>query len=93
MPDSRVKTDTKFKKGQSGNPGGRKKLPQEFQKLAKEKSYDALKILCEIMENSNAKTDVRVKCAELIMAYGVGKPSQVIDMTGGSGIKVIVAYE
>ncbi len=65
----------KFKKGQSGNPGGRPKQDPAFSKLAVSKSTEALKTVIEIMDKSPSD-ETRLKAAKLIMEYAVGKPKQ-----------------
>jgi hypothetical protein len=82
-----------FQKGQSGNPTGRPKAPKEFSELAKNKSVDALKTLIELMENMKTKANDRIKAAEIVIAYGVGKPLQQVDLSSSDGtFKVQVEY-
>ena len=85
--------NTKFKKGQSGNPRGRPKLPETFKQFAKEKSIESIQMLYYMMTNTEVKDDIKVKCAEIIISYGIGKPTQAIDMTMDNEIKVSVVYE
>lgn len=66
-----------FKKGQSGNPGGRPHADFRIKDLAKEYTEDALKTLAEICsrgENEGA----RVAAAEALLNRGWGKPAQAI---------------
>lgn len=95
LPENRRKTGktTKFQKGQTGNPGGRPKLPEEFRAFAKEKSMEALKMLYEMMIDPNEKSDIRIKCGEVIISYGVGKPQQSVDLTANGDIKVVIEYD
>ena len=79
-PANRDKTG-RFQKNQSGNPNGRPKLPKEFKELAKVKSVDALKKLIKIMESPNSKYEHVIRACELIIAYGVGKPHQSMDIS------------
>ena len=82
-----------FQKGQSGNPSGRPKTPPEFTELAKSKSIPALMTLIDIMENMKNKPQDRIKSAEIVMAYGIGKPQQQIDLSNSDGsFKVTVEY-
>ena len=49
-----------FQKGQSGNPGGRRKLPHDVATLAKSKGLDAVKTLIDLLHKSE---DSRVRMA------------------------------
>ena len=66
----------KFKKGQSGNPGGRPKEAIHFAELAKEHSEAALNVLINALESNNEKN--RIMAANLILDRAYGKPSQEI---------------
>lgn len=79
-PNNRDKTG-RFQKKHSGNPNGRPKLPKEFKELAKVKSVDALKKLIKIMESPDSKYEQVIRACELIIAYGVGKPQQSMDIS------------
>lgn len=65
--------DTKFKKGQSGNPAGRPKIVAEFRDRAR-KAVDEHVISAWINEVVSQGSEW-VRCSELLAAYGYGKPS------------------
>jgi hypothetical protein len=71
-----------WKKGQSGNPGGRKAIPQEVIVFLQEKSVWAAKKLEEMVLADKTSEGVKYKCLELILAYGLGKPKQAVDLKG-----------
>ena len=71
----------RFKKGVSGNPNGRKPIPQEFKELAESYSIPALKKAIEIMNDIDAKNTDRLKAIEIILDRGIGKPLQQMDLT------------
>lgn len=63
-----------FKKGESGNPGGRPKEEREVLELARSKSRRAVERLTEWMESDNAKASV--SAANAILDRAFGKPTQ-----------------
>ena len=61
--------------GQSGNPSGRPKLALEFRERAKVwANSDGWKLLLELAETARQPAD-RLRAIELILAYGLGKPT------------------
>lgn len=81
---------TKFKKGQSGNPNGRpKKLPELDRLLADVLGEDQMKAIIRAMEIRALKGDTRA--AELILNRAYGKPKETIQQmnTGEITVKVI----
>lgn len=71
-----------FKKGQSGNPGGRpKKSPEleEVEALCKEASPAAVLRLTQWMKSDDAAASVRAALGILERAYG--KPRQTVETT------------
>lgn len=69
-----------FKKGQSGNPSGRPKIPDDIKAMLKGATPDACRLLCETINNPNEKTELRVKCAEIVLDRVYGKPQQSVDL-------------
>jgi hypothetical protein len=72
-----------FKKGQSGNPGGRPKVLAEVKELARARTGDAIETLVSIMSNPKAAPAARVSAANSILDRGYGKPPQHITGEGG----------
>lgn len=75
----------KFKKGQSGNPKGRPKLPDIKEALAKilaeeKDGVNALEAILKSMRAKAAKGDVRA--ADFLISRGYGKADQKIEIEG-----------
>jgi hypothetical protein len=68
-----------FKKGQSGNPGGRKPIPPEIKEMARALTEDALKALGSIVKDKKAPHTARVSAAVALLDRGYGKPTQHIE--------------
>ena len=69
-----------FKKGQSGNPGGRPKEVAEVRKLAQEHGRAAIERLVELMASENERT--AVAACEAILNRGYGRPPQSLTVAG-----------
>ena len=69
-----------FKKGQSGNPGGRPKEVAEVRELAKEHGSAAIERLVELMASDNERT--AVAACEAILNRGYGRPPQAVNLAG-----------
>jgi hypothetical protein len=67
-----------FKKGQSGNPGGRPKAIAEIRELAREHTGEAVETLMSIMTDPKAAPAARVSAANALLDRGYGKPPQHI---------------
>jgi hypothetical protein len=67
-----------FKKGQSGNPGGRPKVIAELKELAKEHTAEAIQTLVSIMTNPKFAPAARVSAANALLDRGYGRPAQHI---------------
>lgn len=70
-----------FKKGQSGNPGGRPKEDGEVKALAKKHTAEAIERLVHWMKSENAKASVSACVA--LLDRGWGKPSQEVEAGEG----------
>lgn len=68
-----------FKKGMSGNPGGRPKILAEVRELARNYTDDAINTLAEIMKDKKQNTSARVAAATELLNRGYGKPTQHIE--------------
>lgn len=71
-----------WKPGQSGNPSGRPKSTKEQLEalsLARKGSPDAMREAIRMMQQAEDK--LRIQAMKLVLEYGLGKPTQVIDQT------------
>lgn len=74
-----------WKKGQSGNPGGKPKKVREVEELARKVleqdgrnlAFDALEQIVRTSEDEKS----RIKACELVMAYAYGKPRQRTELS------------
>jgi len=80
---------TKWKRGQSGNPGGRPRAEREVRELARKHGAKALKRLVELMASTNERVAVAAASAVLDRAYG--KPAQ--SLTGPNDTPLFPAGE
>lgn len=64
-------------KGQSGNPGGRRKQNKTVTEMAREAAPEAMKKLVKIMKDDKATHGIVAVCAEKILERAYGKPTQV----------------
>ncbi len=67
-----------FKKGQSGNPGGRPKAIAEVRDLAREKTKKAIEGLASIADDTKAPPAARVAAYNSLLDRGWGRPAQTI---------------
>ena len=73
------------KKGEVRNPTGRPKQAREFALWAREQSMELGMRLFEMACNASKDSD-KIKAIELILAYGIGKPIQQIDISSSRPI-------
>ena len=69
-----------FKKGLSGNPGGRPKVLSEVQELARSYTAENIEGLMEIARNAKSPAQARVAARVAVLDRAWGKPGQSIDM-------------
>ena len=65
-----------FKKGQSGNPGGRPKEVAEVKALARKQTTIAINTLVSIAKSKNATDAARVSACVALLDRGWGKPDK-----------------
>lgn len=66
-------------KGQSGNPSGRPKIPEDVRELAKAHTREAILTQVEIMRDGDAPPAARVAASNAILDRAWGKPAQTIN--------------
>ena len=66
-----------FQRGQSGNPGGRPKLPADIREAFKAKAPEALEVLTRCLQSDDDR--IAMMAAQAILDRGYGKPTQSID--------------
>ena len=85
-----------FKKGQSGNPGGREKKSEEqknLEAMCRVKTLDALNVIEAIMFNGENERN-KLTAAQYIIDRGWGKPKQAMELSGNDGqnLSIEVTY-
>jgi len=68
-----------FKKGRSGNPGGRPSLPVDLRELVKVKTASAVAVLVDVMESKKSPPSARVAAATALLDRGWGRPTQSVE--------------
>lgn len=88
--------ETTWKKGQSGNPGGRSPRVgpngETIAELARAHTAEALATLVEVCNAKQNEPRDRVSAANAILDRGWGKPKESVDLDAkveGSGVPVI----
>ena len=74
------KEATQFKKGQSGNPGGKKPIPEDIKAMLRGATPDACRLLCETINDTGARLELRIKCSEIVLDRVYGKPQQAVEV-------------
>lgn len=65
-----------FAPGQSGNPGGRPRIPDDVKALARSYTRKAIETAAEIMRNPEETGTARMSAVNTILDRGWGKPAQ-----------------
>lgn len=80
MPENKSKSG-RFVAGQSGNPGGRPKIPEDVKMAFRALVPEAVEILGAIMRNPKEKTPYRIEAIKTILDRAYGKPVQAQDIS------------
>src|SRR3990167_3259194 len=67
-----------WKKGQSGNPGGRPRAEIHVRDMARKHTAEALKTLVEVMRDKQAPATARLGAAQALIDRAWGRPAQII---------------
>jgi len=79
---------TSWKKGQSGNPGGRPKVAAEVKELARQHGVEAIETLIRLMHSKNEA--VAIRAAEALLARRSGNPAQESDVENERPLQIII---
>ena len=90
MPAKRNKAG-QFVKGVSGNPSGRKKIPEEVKKMLKESTTEAARLLIDTVHTENASLGYRLDAAKEILNRVYGKSIQPIDGDMDTTVQIILS--
>jgi hypothetical protein len=64
-----------FQKGQTGNPGGRSKELADIRALIRDSLPKAVAYLLALVDDDNARPEIRLEAVKTLLAYGVAKPA------------------
>jgi Family of unknown function (DUF5681) len=70
-----------FKKGKSGNPGGRPRQLASVMHEARRHTLEALQVQLQLMQSAESES-VRLNAAEAILNRGWGRPIQALQVDG-----------
>lgn len=68
-----------WRKGQSGNPNGRPKIPPDVREMLKAATVPAAQLLADVISDPTAKTELRIDAARTVLDRVYGKAVQPID--------------
>jgi hypothetical protein len=78
-----------FKKGQSGNPGGKKPIDPQVKKLLSSKCLWAVKGIIKLAESSE-DDGIRLKSFQYLVDRELGKAPQAINLADAEGEKLSI---
>jgi hypothetical protein len=79
-----------FKPGQSGNPTGGKKIPEDVKQAFRALTPQAVATLFGIMTEGEQESN-RLRAAETILNRAWGTPTQAVEVTGSEGSPLVVS--
>jgi hypothetical protein len=84
-----------WKKGQSGNPGGRPKEIAIALAMASRVSIECIEYLVKVLKDEDIPVATRIEAAKVLLDRGLGKPQQQTDLsiTGAPGRLIILPPE
>ena len=82
-----------WKKGESANPSGRPKIPEEIRDAARAASPKAIETLIKIMTNDDTNDGERIKAAVAILNRAYGTPAQSVEIGGKEGNPLALKIE
>lgn len=69
-----------FKKGQSGNPGGKPKVKRTAEEIALKHAQKAVEEVAKLAFSPSAPDQVRLSALQTLLDRGLGKAKQSVDM-------------
>jgi hypothetical protein len=88
-PRSPAQLAKQFKKGVSGNPGGKPRVLKNVQDLARQYTVPAIEALAEIVRNKKAPPAARVAAANVLLDRGYGRAPQSLEVSGNTVLQII----
>ena len=82
-----------FRKGQSGNPGGRPKETGHVRELARQHTGESIATLAAIMGDKSENARARVAAAEALLDRAWGRPAQSHTLEVDAGGKLLSLIE
>lgn len=75
-----------WKPGQSGNPGGRARTPQELKEAFKALAPKAVAVLASLLKDEGTDPRLRLRAAEVVIERVMGKVPSVEDIPTGDEV-------
>lgn len=82
---------TAFKPGQSGNPRGRPRLPEDIKALLRELHRPAVIRLAQLLSSEDER--VALRAAEIIIERNMGKAPQAVEVSGADGAALSIRID
>lgn len=77
----------RFVKGVSGNPSGRKAVPENIRMALTELVPEAIEVKKRILRDKSASLDLKNRVADSVLDRVYGKPTAVSETNGGEALK------